>query len=602
MNTILNQKVILAITFMIALLAFGVFASNVYAVAPGAGDGGCCGGDDTPTTPTTPNTPDRPDTPDTPDTPTYPVVCHYLKANTTTVPYGGGNVTLSWNVQNANSASINNDVGAISVRSSTGSQTVFVNSNTNFVLTANGVGGSVSCAVSITVTPPPVTPAAKCLSFTADRTQVPYGGGTVNLSWATSNASSVNISGIGSGLAANKTGHGVTVNSNTTFTLTAVGAGGNDTHCKVTITVGNPPVTPAAKCDSFTASKYKVSKNGETITLTWNTTNATSVDISGVATGLSADSQRDVFVNSDRTFTLIAHGTNGDDSSCKVTISTETGHIETPSCNYLSADTDDFEEFGDRITLSWSTTNADQVTINPRPGRVSSSGDEEVAIYDERTTFTLTARNLQYNTEATCTVTIRVDEEEEDDEKSPRCELEVSDRKVNKGDRVTLSWDTQYTDEVVIRDDRGNTIFDTDDYSSSQRKRYLDGEIDVVINRSTEFTLNARGDGGSRSCEVEVETEDELAVYENRDQGYVIALTQVPYTGFEAGPFLTFLFYAVLTLWALFIAYVLVIKKSSILGFSLYGNTGNSATNEADIANRKKVEALVAKYSGQNQN
>ena len=446
---------------------------------------------------------------------------------------------------------------------------------------------------------PDPDPAAKCISFSADRTKVPHNGGTVNLSWSTKNASSVSISGVGSGLAANKSNHSVTVNSNTTFTLTAIGAGGNDSHCKVTITLENPPAeTP--KCLSFTANKNVVNKPGETVVLTWNTQNANSVSINqgiGNVTPVNNGSYS-VFVSNDTTFTLTVKGAGGE-TSCTVSITTKTTHVPTPSCNYLRADTDNFEEFGDRITLSWSTTNADEVTIT-RLGRVSSSGSENVTIHDERTTFNLTARNLQYNTEATCTVTVRVDEEE-DDEPKPKCELEVSKTRVNKGDRVTLSWETSNADEIRIRDDRGNTIFDTKNYSSSQRKRYLDGEIDVVINRSTEFTLNAYGDGGNRTCRVEVKTDD-LAVYENRDQGYVIALTQVPYTGFEAGPFLTFLFYAVLTLWALFIAYVLVIKKSSILGFSLYGNTGASAANEADIANRKKVEALVAKYSGLNQN
>ncbi|MEX0912993.1 MAG: hypothetical protein WDZ56_00525, partial [Candidatus Paceibacterota bacterium] len=237
------------------------------------------------------------------------------------------------------------------------------------------------------------------------------------------------------------------------------------------------------------------------------------------------------------------------------------------------------------------------VTIDPRPGSVSVNGSEQVTIYDDVTTFTLRARNLSENTESTCTVTVRIDKESE---KTPRCDLEVSKTRVNKGDKVTLSWDTNYADRVRIRDDRGNTIFDTNDYSSSKRHQYLDGEIDVIINRTTEFTLNAIGDGGSRTCRVEVKTDD-LAVYEKRDQGYVIALTQVPYTGFEAGPFLTFLFYAMLTLWALFIAYVLVIKKGSILGFSLYG-AGQNAGATADAANRKKVEALVAKYSGLNRN
>ena len=61
-----------------------------------------------------------------------------------------------------------------------------------------------------------------------------------------------------------------------------------------------------------------------------------------------------------------------------------------------------------------------------------------------------------------------------------------------------------------------------------------------------------------------MEVEGEIIVLESRDQKPVVGsiyLTEVPYTGFEAGPVLTFIFYGLLTLWALFVAYVIVIKK-----------------------------------------
>lgn len=661
---ILTKSIILSI--FLAAVAFGAFG-YINNINTAEAWGSTCGSCDTDTGSDTSSDDD-----DSGDYKT-PARCVSFTASTSRVPYGGGNVTLSWSIENASSASISG-VGAISVRSSSGSQTVFVSSNTTFTLTVDG-SSSNSCAVSVTVDTPPATPAS-CVSFSADRTTVPYGGGTVNLSWNTQNATSVNISGVANGLSASGS-RAVNVTGNTTFTLTAVGAGGNDSHCTVSITVAP---AEAAKCISFTSNKTTVPYGGGDVVLTWTTENASSVNISGVANGLSANGSRSVSVTGNTTFTLTAVGTGGNDShctvsitvapasapvcvsftanksvvkdsgenvtlswntqnatsvsinngignvtpvssgsytvfvdrnitytltvngaggqtTCTVSITKETTQTYSPRCEYLRASDTRVEE-GDTITLSWSTTHADDVTISPQLGSVSKNGDARVTINDD-TTFTLRAKG-DNGQEDTCTVTVNVDEEE-DDEPKPKCELEVSKKRVNKGDKVTLSWDTSRAEDIRIRDDRGNTIFDTDDYRSSDRRKYFDGEIDVIINRDTEFTLTARGDGGSKTCKVEVETEDDLAVYENRDQGYVIALTQVPYTGFEAGPFLTFLFYAVLTLWALFIAYVLVIKKSSVLGFSLYGNNGASAASEADIANRKKVEALVAKYSGLNQ-
>ena len=427
-----------------------------------------------------------------------------------------------------------------------------------------------------------------CKYLTADKTTVPAGGGNVKLSWATKNATSVAISGIGA--VQNEGSKTVFVNNTKTFTLTAKGTGGNDS-CAVTVKVQNEPVEKPAVCEFLVANKTWVKEGGENVTLSWATKNATSVSISGIG-AVAKTGSKTVFVNSNRTYTLTAVGSEGNDT-CGVTIKVkDTPNTPTPSCDYFRVENDDNIEVGDKVLLEWATTDADQVRISPDLGIVSNDGSEYVTIDDEYTVFTLTARNLDTDEEDTCTVTVRADEDEDEDEDedAPRCDLEVSKSRVNRGDRVTLSWETSDADRVRITDDHGKTIVNT------TKSSLMDGEIDLIINETTEFTLNARGDGGSRNCRVTVKTDD-IAVYEKRDQGFVIALTQVPYTGFEAGPTLTLIFYALLTLWALFTAYVLVIKKGSILGFSFYKNAGITDT---DLENRKKVEALVAKYTGRN--
>jgi hypothetical protein len=47
----------------------------------------------------------------------------------------------------------------------------------------------------------------------------------------------------------------------------------------------------------------------------------------------------------------------------------------------------------------------------------------------------------------------------------------------------------------------------------------------------------------------------------------------VLYTGFEAGPFLTMLFYGLLLLWALYLAYVLVVRKNGGNGMAFASST-----------------------------
>ncbi len=60
-----------------------------------------------------------------------------------------------------------------------------------------------------------------------------------------------------------------------------------------------------------------------------------------------------------------------------------------------------------------------------------------------------------------------------------------------------------------------------------------------------------------------------------------IALSQVPYTGFEAGPVLTLLFYVLLMAWALYIAYFLVIRKQDPQNpNTLFATANNAEVNE----------------------
>ena len=569
---------------LIVVFAVGVFASiptDTLAYGGGGGDGGCCGdgggggGDGGGGEP-----------------PVYvqPAKCDFLTASPTTLPNGGGNVTLSWGTTNATSASINQGIGAVALD---GSRSVFVGSTKTFTLTAVARGAldggtSDTCTVTVKVNPPVQVPAT-CDFLTANKTSLPNGGGNVTLSWGTTNATSASINQ-GIGAVAVDGSRSVFVGSTKTFTLTAIGTGGNDT-CAVTVHVDSSQ--PVAECLYLNASRSSVPYDGANVTLTWATDNATSANLSGFGS-VSVNGSQTVFVNSNRSFTLTAVGAGGNDT-CTVSITVNDRPQEkTPRCDYFRASDTNVEE-DDRVTLTWETTNADRVTISPDLGDVADDGSATVTI-DDDTTYTLRARNLDNGQEDSCTVTIRVEEEEEDEKKTPRCDLEISDDRVKRGERVTLSWETTNVDDIRIRDDRGNTIFDTDNYSRSDRKRYFDGSIDLIINQSTEFTMTAGGvDGGSRTCRVDVDVED-IAIYEKRDQTPVISLTQVPYTGFEAGTFLTFLFYAILTLWALFVAYVMVIKKSSVFGFSLYQKGPH--ISESDMEDRKKVEALVAKYAG----
>jgi hypothetical protein len=126
----------------------------------------------------------------------------------------GTSTVLSWNTSNANSVSI----GGVGTFPANGSVKVTPSSTTTYTATATGPGGTAASTATVTVSqnPPPT------LSFSAQPTSITNGGASL-LSWTTTNATSVNIPGLG-GFPANGSTR-VTPSTTTTYTATAQGSG-----------------------------------------------------------------------------------------------------------------------------------------------------------------------------------------------------------------------------------------------------------------------------------------------------------------------------------------------------------------------------------------
>jgi hypothetical protein len=77
-------------------------------------------------------------------------------ATPSSLPAGGGSVTLAWNVNGATSLSIDQSVGAVTPATS-GSKSVQVTSSTTFTLTATGSSGNSTMTAAVTVAAGPVT-------------------------------------------------------------------------------------------------------------------------------------------------------------------------------------------------------------------------------------------------------------------------------------------------------------------------------------------------------------------------------------------------------------------------------------------------------------
>jgi len=360
-----------------------------------------------------------------------------------------------------------------------------------------------------------------------------------------------------------------------------------------------PPITTTKTpvCKYLDASKTKVSYGGENVKLTWATKNAKEVRLNGYGV-VAKNGSKTVFVDSDTTFKLRAiRGNEKDICTVAITVK-DKPEDKQPSCDYFEANPSDVDKNEDFV-LRWGTTNADSVTINQGIGSVGDDGSITVST-DEDTTYTLTAK-LGSKT-VTCSTSVDVTEDHHHD--NPRCDLEISDDDIDKGDKVRLSWDNDNAKDIILEDDDGNELINTDDGDDYDPE---DDDITVKPREDTEYTLTVYGkDGGRDKCRVDVNVDDnhddEVYVSKYRDQQPLIALTRVPYTGFDAGPFLTGLFYTLLGLWGAAVAYILVVKKGSIFGFALAGGTAKAATAasfapsvvSASVATESPVETETA--------
>ena len=137
----------------------------------------------------------------------------------------GATSTLSWTTTNSTSVSI----AGLGTYPPTGSVQVTPNSTITYAATATGASGTAASSATVTVS----ASAAPTITFTAQPSSVPVGTKSI-LSWTTTNATSVNIPGLGSFPASGSTS--VTPSTTTTYTATAQGAA-STTQASTTVTV-----------------------------------------------------------------------------------------------------------------------------------------------------------------------------------------------------------------------------------------------------------------------------------------------------------------------------------------------------------------------------
>ena len=209
----------------------------------------------------------------------------------------------------------------------------------------------------------------------------------------------------------------------------------------------------------FSANANSISA-GQSVTLNWQTTNATAVTITATAGSstrtLTSTSQTSGNVNDSptqtTTYSAVAAGPHGSTSPQTVTV--QVAQPVQPQVTSFTA-TPMFVSAGQPSTISWTTTNATSVTITPAVAQNEDTGPlpttgSSLTPVTSTTTFTITASGPG-GTSAPATVTVTV---------PFTLSLTASPSTITPGAPATLAWQVSggTATSIAVTDASGNSV------------------------------------------------------------------------------------------------------------------------------------------------
>ena len=314
-------------------------------------------------------------------------------------------------------------------------------------------------------------PSQAVIAFAANSGVIIQGQSTV-LSWKVTNAASFSISpAVASGTLPLTGSVNVSPVQTTTFVGTATDASGKTATSSVVVTV-----VPQGSAPSITLTlSPTVVAAGQTTTLTWASTNSTSVaikpsilgdDVTSVALSGSAA----VVVPANTTFTATATGAQGVTASASATVNIlGVTLVATPS--KIGP--------GQTATLSWTSGNAATLSIDQGIGAETAPQGSVVVSPAATTTYTITATNGTATATATATVNAPL-----------AITLKASPANIAPGGQSTLTWASQGANSITI--DQGVGTFITSNgnviVSPAQNTTYVATAVDNQGNSATSST------------------------------------------------------------------------------------------------------------------
>ncbi len=375
-----------------------------------------------------------------------------ISANPSSIQSGQGS-TLSWSSSNASSCAA---AGAWSgSKPVSGNQGVQPASNATYTLTCTGSGGSVTRSATVSVStvsqptddPPEDPPAnpdgtpAIQLSSSASTVQP---GSLVTLSWASSNATSCYAWGGWTGARAVRGSESVQVNSDTRYTLGCSGpSGGTSQTLRVTVS-SNAPASPSTPVPSLNLVASPTSiQQGQTTTLSWASSNASSCVASGSWGGSKLVSGNQVMQPAgNSSYTLTCSGTGGSVTRTVSVAVTASAPPPAPTLS-ISASPPSIQQ-GQSTVVSWLSSNATSCSASGSWGGSKSTSGSQTMQPSSNATYSLTCTGAGGSITRSASVSVSTNSAPPpSSDGTLSVSLSASSTTVSSGGSTTLSWSSQ---------------------------------------------------------------------------------------------------------------------------------------------------------------
>ena len=415
-----------------------------------------------------------------------PVIAKFEPSPTSVVV--GTPVVLSWTLERAASATIEDVSMPAPLAVPSGTLTVQPKSTTRYTLRArNFLGIESSQSVSVEVREALQKP--RILSFEATPARLKKEGEPVVLKWKTEGATQVTIDPPDEVKAPTESGEATVhpTRDGATYKLVAANSAGPVEEVR-TIAIDKPEVA------SFDADKRSVDA-GEDIRLTWRAAGFTKLTLK-IRVG---NSEREVALKpeavdyvdkpiADQEYTLIATNAAGSSDPKSVTVT-----VRPPQVSF-SAQPSQITR-GQRATLVWKATGVRDVEISPEVGKVGADDRREVSP-TTTTTYTLTAitadgKQLKATATINVTVLARIDI------------FQAQNQEITKGESTILIYSVRDATRLTIKNSDGAVLKDVKVDTPS----LLESSVQIRPDKTTTYILSASNDSGlaePRSVVVQV--------------------------------------------------------------------------------------------------